>query len=81
MKTLGFTGFGGKDGTLPEKEGRSGEREKWREGEMERGRVEKVMKMDGNILNLISATSSFFVFVFWSTFFRIGRNTGVPYLI
>lgn len=31
MKTLGFTGFGGK-----EKEGRSGEREKWREGELKR---------------------------------------------
>lgn len=31
MKTLGFTGFGGKDGTLPEKRG-----ENWREGELKR---------------------------------------------
>lgn len=30
-------------------------------GEMERGRVEKVMKTDGNILNLISATFQFFL--------------------
>lgn len=27
MKTLGLKGFGGKDGAMPEKEGRSGERE------------------------------------------------------
>lgn len=27
MKTLGLKGFGGKDGAMPEKEGRNGERE------------------------------------------------------